>query len=210
MIDLTGKKFNKLLAISRAKSEVKNGRKRAKWICLCDCGKTITVETYKIRNGEVVSCGCHKKDKKPTIEHKKQLYSIWMGMRRRCYEKKNIAYKYYGGRNIGVCDEWNSNFYNFAIWATQNGFLPNLTLDRIDCDKNYCPENCRWATMQEQNNNRRNNHYIIFNDKKYTLTSLANEYGIHPNTLYARLKAGIELKEALKHTGKDGYYFQRR
>ena len=63
MIDLTGKKFNKLLAISRAKNESNNGRKRAKWICLCDCGKTITVETYKIRNGEVVSCGCHKKDK---------------------------------------------------------------------------------------------------------------------------------------------------
>lgn len=120
----------------------------------------------------------------------KRIVSIYNGMKQRCYNKKVREYKNYGARGIKMCEEWNNketglnNFYN---WAINNGYKDNLSIDRIDVNGNYDPQNCRWATLKEQANNRRNNTYIEFNGKKYTISELAEEYNINVCTLSQRL-----------------------
>lgn len=117
-----------------------------------------------------------------------RLFSIWHGMKKRCYEKKHNNYTNYGGRGIGVCSEWKESFIAFKSWAEANGYKDNLTLDRIDNNKNYCPENCRWLTIKEQQSNRRNNHWVTYKGITKTATQWASELGITRQGLLYRLK----------------------
>lgn len=104
----------------------------------------------------------------------KRLWKIWASMHERCELESHAYYKDYGGRGITVCEEWN-DYLPFAKWAKKNGYSDKLTIDRINVDGEYCPENCRWASMKEQQNNRRNNHFVEYQGQKYTLTQLAEK-----------------------------------
>ena len=118
-----------------------------------------------------------------------RLYPIWSGMKDRCLNKNNKRYSSYGGRGIEVCKEWQQSFRAFLRWAMANGYEEGLSIDRIDNDGNYCPENCRWATAKEQANNKRWNHLITYNGKTQTMKEWAEELGIKLSTLSQRINS---------------------
>ena len=119
-------------------------------------------------------------------------------MKKRCLNRNRSDFKYYGGRGISVCEEWQFNFENFYNWAISNGYADNLTLDRIDPNKNYCPENCRWATQKEQCENRRNNRLITAFGKTHTISQWAQITGIKFTTIKGRIdRLGWSAEKAL-------------
>lgn len=126
-----------------------------------------------------------------------RLYRIWIGMKNRCNDPKHVKYDDYGGRGITVCEAWEHNSKAFCDWAMANGYTDELTLDRVDVNGNYCPENCRWATWKEQHNNRRNNIVVTFNGKTQTLPRWAEETGIDHHKLFMRLSRGWSAERTL-------------
>lgn len=116
-----------------------------------------------------------------------RLYTVWCGMKSRCYNKNDSHYSRWGGRGIQICSEWLLDFNNFKHWAESNGYKAGLTIDRIDNNGNYCPENCRWATVKEQNNNQRTNRLITYSGKTLNLKQWSVELGINYGTLHSRL-----------------------
>ena len=109
-------------------------------------------------------------------------------MMSRCYNKNSSNYKWYGGKGITVCDEWRNDFLNFRDWALENGYSKELTLDRIDGEKGYCPENCRWITWERQQNNKCNNHIVIINGEKYTMSDAARKLNMNYCALRSHLR----------------------
>lgn len=162
-LDLTGKRYGKLVVIGRSDND-KYGR--AKWTCRCDCGEVRTENSSNLVRGYVKSCGCERAKilRSVSITHgqrKTRLYGVWSNLKTRCYNPKTHNYHRYGGRGITVCDEWINDFQAFYDWAIANGYDENApymkcTIDRIDNDKGYSPDNCRWVDAKTQNNNKSN------------------------------------------------------
>lgn len=169
-VDLSGKRFGRLTAVSFNGS---NNAGVTLWNCICDCGNSVVVSYNNLMSGNTTSCGCwHEKHG----EAGTRLYKCWSDMKARCYYKSDFNYKNYGGRGISVCDTWRNSYLAFREWATSNGYDENLTLDRVDVNGDYTPENCRWATIKEQQSNKRSNVFIEYKGEKLTLKQIAEKY----------------------------------
>ena len=118
----------------------------------------------------------------------RELRIRYKGMMSRCYNKNSWNYKWYGGKGITVCDEWRNDFLNFRDWALENGYSKELTLDRIDGEKDYCPENCRWTTWERQQNNKSNNHIVIINGEQYSMADASKKLNINYFALRSHLR----------------------
>lgn len=173
-LNLLGQKYGRLTVIDYADNIYYGKRLKSAWKCKCECGNELVVTTDHLRNGHTKSCGCYAKDifwkwmnKRVYIKHEREsdtrLYEIWSHMKSRCNInlKHSRRYKDYAGRGIKVCDEWKNNYISFKKWACENGYHDNLTIDRIDVNGNYEPNNCRWVTLKEQCYNKRNNLYFF-------------------------------------------------
>lgn len=188
-IDLTGQRFGRLTVIERAE----NKGKCVMWKCLCDCGNYTITNSYSLRSCATKSCGCLNselaKQRKQKHKHcEERIYHIWKNMKQRCSNANFNAYTRYGGRGITVCDEWLNDFQAFYDWAMANGYKDGLTIDRINNNKGYSPDNCRWATPKEQANNRQSNHLVTFNGKTQTIAQWADELNMNYFALYSKLK----------------------
>lgn len=198
-IDLTEKRFGKLTVIKRINSD-KWGK--ALWLCKCECGNTTIKNSYYLKYKQKCSCGCINKEKtgvnNPCYRHGlsntkeyKRLSSILGSMKCRCYNKNNKQYNNYGGRGIKICDEWlakkGKGLLNFYNWAISTGYNLGLTIDRINNDGNYQPDNCRWVTNKEQSNNKRNNHLITYHGETHTMMEWSKILNVNYNTLRGRI-----------------------
>ena len=165
--DLSGLRFGRLVAVERDGTyTAPNGRKTARWLCKCDCGQTISCISTSLRNGHTKSCGCLMRERSAAAATKHggegtRLYDVWINMKQRCENTNNPRYHDYGGRGITVCSEWH-DYAEFAEWAAATGYderaaRGKCTLDRINNDKGYAPDNCRWTDMREQRVNQRRN-----------------------------------------------------
>lgn len=150
-IDLSGRRFGRLMVLRPLPKRAD----KTEWHCVCDCGNERAVETNMLTRGHIHSCGCliHRRYIK---QNGGRLHRIYSGMKSRCNNPNATGYQNYGGRGIKVCAEWQSDFWAFHAWAVNNGYADGLTIDRMDNDKGYSPDNCRWVTPAEQNRNKRN------------------------------------------------------
>lgn len=188
--DLTGKRFGRLSVIGIDDRETK----RTYFYCRCDCGNVKSVRSDCLVSGAVTSCGCRKREQDTinlTANHKHKMsgtriYWIWQGMKGRCYNPHDARFERYGGRGINVCDAWKNNFSEFYEWAMQNGYSDDLTIDRIDNNKGYSPDNCRWADRETQCRNRSSNIKIKIGNSIRTLTEWCEIFEVEPKTIFAR------------------------
>ena len=201
LVDLTGQRFGRLLAIERRGSDA---WRSAMWLCKCDCDKECLVSSHNLRTGHTQSCGCLQSEmtSKANTTHghrNTRLYGIWNAMKGRCHRENTQAFPSYGGRGIAVCDEWKTDFSAFYEWAMANGYRDDLTIDRIDNDKEYSPNNCRWVATEIQANNKRSNVVIEYKGEQHTLAEWSKILGIKYATLRKRLEKGWSIEGAF-HT----------
>lgn len=195
-IDLKNKKYNKwtVLALDRIEN------RKSYWLCKCDCGTEKIIYGGSLKSGTSKSCGCFRKESMPKKANglaKTRINNIYHSMKSRCNNKNVKRYKNYGGRGIKVCDSWNNNFLEFYNWAINNGYDDNLTLDRINVDGNYEPNNCRWVPLEKQFYNKTDNVFYIVEGKKKCLAELCKEYNMPYQTVRKRLERGKDILNAL-------------
>ena len=202
--DLIGKRFGNLTVIASAEKYVSpSGHRSSMWLCECDCEKRKNIRHSSLVNGCTTSCGCFGKErhKQSCFKHgyndKDRLYRIWEGAKNRCVNPKNKYYPRYGGRGITFCDEWLNDFIAFRTWALSHGYKDNLTLDRIDNNKGYSPDNCRWVGWEIQASNKRSNHYIELDGENKTISQWARTMGGNANLITDRLKRGWNERDAI-------------
>lgn len=196
---IKGAKFGKLTVIKY------NGiiNKRENYLCKCECGNFINVDGHSLKSGNTKSCGCLKIEKllQRSTTHNKyhtRLYSIFEGMKKRCLNKNSINYKNYGDKGITIYKEWLDDFEKFYTWAINNGYNDDLTIDRINSNKNYEPKNCRWITQKQQCRNTSRNHLINYKNKNITIAEFSEITNIPYSFCRYRINKKIPLENIIK------------
>ena len=197
--DLTGKKFGNLTVISKSDSI----NRKSYWICKCDCGNKTIVRASNLKSGHTKSCGCYKKTREieaNTVHglSNTRIHRIWDNIKTRCLNKNSPAFRLYGGRGITICEEWKNSFIEFYQWAISSGYSDKLSIDRIDTNGNYCPDNCRWVSMKVQQNNRTNNRILSIGDTSHTLAEWSEISGKNEWKIRYALKHGKTIEEILR------------
>lgn len=179
------------------------------WLCKCECGQEIATPLFPLRSGRTKTCGCYGKKRIGTfnkthgLSHRRE-YTIWCGIKARCYNKSNRSYPRYGGRGVTVCQRWRESFDAFIAdvgWPPTDRFY---TLDRKDGTKGYEPGNVRWATYDQQANNTRSNKRLTAFGRTQTIAQWARETGLHYRLISARLAAGWPHERILTEKSKSG------
>lgn len=216
IVDISGKRFGRLVAIEYAGRVVnKSGNRTTLWRCKCDCGNETVVRYPLLISGTTCSCGCKKieSDRLNNIKKRKSvsrgfcfegnldnhpLRLIWKSMLMRCNNPNVKNYNNYGGRGIKVCDRWSGDL-GFENFVNDMGDRPDgTTLDRIDVNGNYEPSNCRWATTEQQMNNRTDNSRITLSGESITCAQLCKKYGFYYTWVAHQLRAGIDINFIIK------------
>ena len=194
-IDLTGKTIENWNVLSYL------GNRR--WLCRCSCGKEKSVHSDNLLQGKSKSCGCLKnKDKITHHQSNSKLYNVWRGIKTRCYNTNSEKYFMYGGRGISMCDEWKDDFDSFFQWAKSAGYDEQAsygvcTIDRINTNGNYEPNNCRWVDSKIQANNTRKNRIITYQNQTHTLSEWVRIFNLPYSTVSCRLHRGWNIIDAL-------------
>lgn len=199
-IDLIGERFGKLTVLRR--TDERNSEGRVLWECRCDCGNIVLKNSHDLRKGHLKSCGCFTGKFHATHDgSNSRLYGVCGDMKSRCLNNSFDAYKNYGGRGVSICNEW-MDFANFRKWAMENGYdeyaqKGACTIDRIDVNGDYCPDNCRWVPMYEQSKNKRTNVFLELDGETHTLSEWGQITGIDQRTIGNRIRRGWSVEDAL-------------
>ena len=194
-IDLTGQRFGKLVALKWTGRSNTSGRI---WLCRCDCGKYSEVSIGRLKSGNTRQCkdcameihkvACFKNHEKRRELRRDRLHNIWNNMRSRCNNPKHKSFQYYGGKGIKIYEPWSDSFEEFKSWAISNGYNEDSTIERVDINKDYCPQNCIFVSKREQAYNRTNTLYITFDDVKIPIPLIVYELGIDYSSFVYFLK----------------------
>ena len=196
-----GSRFGKLEVVEEAPSHRSpSGQIRRKIRCRCDCGSEMAVWLQHLISGHTLSCGCHKsltlsKVRRTHGMSASRTYASWVDMKTRCTNPRSTSYRYYGARGISVCQRWMESFEAFL--TDMGECTDGMTLDRIDVEGNYCPENCRWTSMTQQARNRRKNRLITHGGRTQCVAAWSGETGLARSTIINRLRLGYSVEEAL-------------
>lgn len=197
MKDLTSQRFGRWTVVQFSH---RTKYRDSYWLCRCDCGNENTVRSYHLIHRKSQSCGCLQRELAALAKYKHGLSyhpmrSAYTQMKQRCYNPNSDSYPRYGGRGIIVCNRWKRSFANFL--ADMGERPKNTTLDRIDNNGPYSPENCRWATEDQQHANRCNSRFLEHDGLKLTVAQWAQRLGLHPNTIRSRLRYGWSVHDIL-------------
>lgn len=203
--DLKGQKINKLLVLEF----FENKNKRTYWKCLCDCGNIKEILGTHLVQGKTKSCGCYNSEKASqscknrTIIPNKRIMYIWQSMKQRCYKEDSISYKNYGAKGIKICNEWLNNPKVFYDWAINNGYEERLTIDRINNNGDYEPNNCRWTDWETQMRNTKHNIIINYQGETNCVKYFIDKYKLNQFAIYSRLKRNWSVKDAIEKPVKE-------
>lgn len=205
-VDITGQRFGRLTVVAR------NGTLggHSAWLCRCDCGNEKTVALHNLRNGGVRSCGClnremaQERGRRSKIGERSKvhgdsgskLYGVWAAMKRRCFNPNATCYADYGGRSITVCNAW-LEYAPFKEWAMSSGYIEGMSIERVDVDSSYSPDNCIWIPLSEQNRNKRLTIRLYYQGRLYTLKELADITGLSERTIAGRHERGWNVEKIL-------------
>ncbi len=208
--DIRGTRYGRLLVKEFDRSE----NSRRFWLCVCDCGKTKSIDGGSLKRGFTTSCGCFRSEasRARVLTHGMTgtaEFRIWTGMKDRTTNPKCEHYQIYGGRGVLVCPEW---FDSFDKFFADMGPRPSArhSIDRVDPNKAYCKENCRWATGKEQCRNKRNNHLVEYLGEKLPIAAWTERFGFRKNTIRNRLVAGWSIHDSMMTPEKEKRPFQKR
>lgn len=195
-IDISGQTFGRLTAIAPVD---RTKCKHILWLCICECGAESVVRATYLRRGLTRSCGClHREElaERLTLHGMSGSleYRTWQDMRERCENPNDGKHKHYGGRGITVCDRWQTFEYFYADMGDKPA---GLTIDRINNDGDYTPENCKWSTRKQQQRNKRNNRLLTMNEQTLCIAEWAEKTGLGYYAIYHRLERGWPIEKAL-------------
>lgn len=206
--NIIGNRYGKLIVIEKTEERKNN---KVVWKCRCDCGNITYSVKSQLDSGYKKSCGCLREDnkfkvfnvpvnKKPILInniniYNTRLYKIYRGIKDRCYNSNNKSYKYYGSKGIKLCDNWKDYFEEFYKWSLNNGYSDELTIDRIDNNGSYEPNNCRWVSQKVQCNNKSNNAYVKYKGQKYTYSEFEYKFKIPQKNISKLIKRGYKIEE---------------
>lgn len=202
-VDLSGQQFGRWTVVRRANDRISDGGTHyTQYECECECGVKRLVTSSSLKSGRSTSCGCYHSEVSAQVckrnfrthgETKSRLYQIYAGIKKRCGNPNASNYADYGGRGIAICDEWANSWSSFRDWALNNGYTDDLSIDRIDVNGNYEPNNCRWVACVVQANNRRSSRYITYNNETHTVSEWAKILNIPYKSLHKKLSKGMTL-----------------